>query len=212
MKTIYLNCLVLLLASCAGESQISKHLRFEDGVSPVYILEKFAFSEARLIDLGEHGIYIIPAYLLSESKGLEELLDNKVSFRYFDQEHNILGSYVKEFLFKHDISYSNHNNIYSRLYESGLPFDKITNLRDSIWGIPVYEFSCQPKTFVLLAVSDESKFSYGVDIDREQYDDDDILLIGDVKDLWVYSKDYVLMVAPIFRKGDIKKIITKKSP
>jgi hypothetical protein len=187
-------------------------------VSPVYVVDQFDFPQPQLIDFGEEGIYILPAPVLDTIKSKENILNYEGTFRYFDQSDRVLGDYITWGWcafpghtfnpYKIDMK-----NPYSVIEASHFKLEDVTKRVDTFHGFPVYEFTLKPEKFALLLASDPAGFSDGVNYDElEPLKPGEVRLIGDVVDLWTYSKNYNLMVFPLFSKKEVKKFHKKNYP
>ncbi len=208
MRKIYLIEMLVLLSfvGCNRMSSVSKYAKFPDIVSPIYVVDQFDFPEPRLIDLGEEGIYILPASILDSIGNKEDLIGRDGVFRYFAPYDRVLGSYINRW---YDIHICNPFKIdrqcpYSMINASYFDLEEVATQLETINGFPVYEFSLKPKSFALLLVSDPLKFSDGVNYEEVELSGDGVLMIGDVVDIWEYSKEYMPMVFPMFSKKEIK--------
>jgi hypothetical protein len=215
MKTIKLFGLLVIasLCGCNRMPPLDPYFIFSHLVSPVYVVDQFDFPQPRLIDFGEEGIYILPAPVLDTIQSKENILNYKGTFRYFDQSDRVLGDYIDESGHTFNPYKIDNKNPYSIIEASHFKLEDVAKRVDTFHGFPVYEFTLEPKNFALLLASDPAGFSDGVNYDEvEPLEPGAVSLIGDATALWTYSKNYNLMVFPLFSKTEVKKFHRRAYP
>jgi hypothetical protein len=215
MKTIKLFGLLVIasLWGCNRLPPLDPYFIFTWLVSPVYVVDQFNFPQPRLIDFGEEGIYILPAPVLDTIKSKENILNYEGTFRYFDQSDRVLGDYISESGHSFNSYKIDMKNPYSVIDASYSKLEDVAKQIDTFHGFAVYEFTLKPEKFALLLASDPAGFSDGVNYDElEPLKPGEVRLIGDATALWTYSKNYNLMVFPLFSKKEVKKFHKKNYP
>lgn len=181
----------LLQVSCNRNNQprIKEGLTFPDLISPIYYIDTFQIISPRIAFV-DSVPYIFSLEKLMPFDSKKEFLKQKGVIRFLTPDlhfHRVIV-YLKIY------EYGNWKKTFENLAtQNEFYFDEMFLPDDSLKNIPVFKFAFEPEKFLLTSIA--SIDSVVTAIGHE----DSILDI-------MFSQDYMLALAPIYSKQDLKKI------
>jgi hypothetical protein len=191
MKTL-LNCLMGLIASlslvsCLEQPRIKNGKVYPDLISPIYYIDTFQVISPR-VAVVDSIPYIFSGMMPFEDK--EGFLMQKGVVRYLTPEMN----FHRAIYYARIHEYQNvSKTLYLLMNQNEFYFDEMFFQIDSIDNIPVFKFVYEPETYLLTLISTID--SVVMDAGHED-------VVMDI----IFSKNYMLALAPIYRKEDLRKI------
>ncbi len=177
------------MVSCQNQPRIKNDITYPDLISPIYYIDTFQIISPR-IAIVDSVSYIFSLEKLMPFEDKEDFLRQRGVIRYLTPNlhwHRVID-YME--IYEHQ----NWKKTFSSLAtQNEFEFEEMYLPDDSINNFAVYKFVFEPETFLLT-------FICSVDSVIKPEGVDDVIL--DI----VYTKDYMLALAPIFSKRDLRKI------
>ena len=186
MKTINYLVLGMILTSCSGQSHMKQRLMYPCMISPIYYLDTFQINNPRVVVI-DSILYITSQSVLNDSLGKNELLKKKGVETYLTQRLTMYKNidYTKIYGKTKKRSFCGLQSENEFVY-----IEDNLELIDSIRDVPIYRFNIEPQNFLLTLITKK----------------DSVLAVHDVIYGIEYSNDYMIAIAPIFKKKDRKTL------
>ena len=189
MRVVFYLLSGLILTNCSGRHNMKSGLIYPDVISPIYYLDTFQIIKPLVIFI-DSTPYIISESILENTLDRNDLLEKKGVVRYLTENltANRIWDYVGIYSF-------NKKTIRKSLYYLQYSNEIINiedNLKfvDSLKGIAIYRFDIEPQRFMLTLITKK----------------DSLIINHDVILGAEYSNDYMLAIAPIYSKQNLKKM------
>jgi len=188
---------VLFNCGCNDLPHRGREVTYPDLISPIYYVDTFQIISPR-IALVDSVPYIFSLEQFEQFENKEDFIKQKGVIRYLTPEMHSLR--FSGYLDIHKNPISDRKPFQSLAYQCGFEFGfdlEVLFLPDGdIEVVPIYKFAFKPRTFILTIVS--TKFH----LDMYVYPIEGECFFVPA----VFSKDYILAIAPIYSKRDLKKI------
>jgi hypothetical protein len=177
----------LSLVCCLEQPRIKKSKVYPDLISPIYYIDTFQIISPR-VAIVDSIPYIFSGVMPFEDK--EDFLMQKGVVRYLTPEMN----FHRAIYYAKIHEYQNVSKpLYLLMNQNEFYFDEMFFRTDSIENIPVFKFVYEPETYLLTLIST-------IDSVIMDAGHDDVIM--DI----MFAKNYILALAPIYRKQDLRKI------